>query len=422
MAESSESDNTDSISSPLLQVAAGVTPIPDINLAGSGLGITNGDSSPRASDNTDFEGINVDSEEQRTFVIRNSGTGTLNFSGSRFQLSGANSNQFRVISDPGSSLTANSSGNLVISFRPTSSGLKSATVTINSNDEDTPSFTFSIQGTGISNSDDHGNGTADATTVGLSSTTAGIIDTVGDGDYFKIVVPFGGTLVVTTLGSMDTFGTLFDSTGFVIQEDDDTGDFKNFRVQSNLTAGTYFVRARGYNGEATGSYSLKVDFYVNVVADDHGDNNESASTLTVGTSTIGVLEQGGDVDVFKIELSSAGSFTVQSAGTTDADARLLDANSSEGSHKTVIAETISTFPSAEISLRGSTIFKFVEPVRQRLGVIPWIPVSPKPLPTMTMATLRRPLPLRFRRARRQGNLRSPETSTTSPSKPPQLVV
>ena len=329
VAESSESDNTDSISSPLLQVTAGVTPIPDINVAGSGLGITNGDSSPRASDNTDFEGINVDSEEQRNFVIRNSGTGTLNFSGSRFQLSGANSNQFRVISDPGSSLTANSSGNLVIGFRPTSSGLKSATVTINSNDEDTPSFTFSIQGTGISNSDDHGNGTVDATTVGLSSTTAGVVDTVGDDDYFKIVVSSGGTLIVTTLGSTDTFGTLFDSSGEVVQEDDDTGDFTNFRVQSNLTAGTYFLRARGYNGVETGSYSLKVDFEANVVADDHGDNSESASTLAVGTATIGVLEQGGDVDVFKIELSSAGSFTVQSAGTTDADARLLDANGAE---------------------------------------------------------------------------------------------
>ncbi|MGB0644434.1 MAG: choice-of-anchor D domain-containing protein, partial [Akkermansiaceae bacterium] len=327
--ESSESDNTDSISSPLLQVAAGVTPIPDISLAGSGFGITNGDSSPRASDNTDFEGINVDSEEQRTFVIRNSGTGTLNFSGSRFQLSGANSNQFRVISDPGSSLTAKSSGNLVIGFRPTSSGLKSATVTINSNDEDTPSFAFSIQGTGISNSDDHGNGTADATTVGLSSTTAGLVDTVGDDDYFKIVVSSGGTLTITTLGITDTFGTLFDSSGGVVQEDDDTGEGSNFLVQSNLTAGTYFVRARGYNGEATGSYSLKVDFEANVIADDHGDNSESATTLTVGTVTTGILEQGSDVDVFKIELSIMGSFTVQSAGTTDADARLLDANSAE---------------------------------------------------------------------------------------------
>ncbi len=89
------------------------------------------------------------------------------------------------------------------------------------------------------------------------------------------------------------------------------------------------MRARGYNGVETGSYSLKVDFEANVVADDHGDNSESASTLAVGTATIGVLEQGGDVDVFKIELSSAGSFTVQSAGTTDADARLLDANGAE---------------------------------------------------------------------------------------------
>ena len=104
-------------------------------------------------------------------------------------------------------------------------------MTINSNDQETPSFTFSIQGTGISNSDDHGNGIVDATTVGLSSTTAGVVDTVGDDDYFKIVVSSGGTLIVTTLGSTDTFGTLFDSSGEVVQEDDDTGDFTNFRVQ-----------------------------------------------------------------------------------------------------------------------------------------------------------------------------------------------
>ncbi len=57
--------------------------------------------------------------------------------------------------------------------------------------------------------------------------------------------------------------------------------------------------------------------------DDHSNSTVNASALALGGNLIGNLEAGGDVDVFKIMLTAAGTLTVNSTGGTDVIGALL---------------------------------------------------------------------------------------------------
>ena len=125
---------------------------------------------------------------------------------------------------------------------------------------DTASATRSAQvrdagGTG----GDHGNDRASATTVGIPSTTAGTL-TVGDRDYFRIDVSQAGSLRLQTTRTTDTWGTLYGSDGSKIDEDDDSGSGRNFRMfQGSVDVGTYYLEVRGWSlRSTTGPYSLEV--------------------------------------------------------------------------------------------------------------------------------------------------------------------
>ena len=110
--------------------------------------------------------------------------------------------------------------------------------------------------------DDHGNTAAAATAVNLNSTTAGVINSGGDADYFRFDVgTAGGTLTVFTTGSTDVVGSLRNSSDQEIASDDDSGGNGNFRiVRTNVGAGRYYVRVAGYGGGTTGGYSLRVQW------------------------------------------------------------------------------------------------------------------------------------------------------------------
>ncbi|MCB4781397.1 MAG: pre-peptidase C-terminal domain-containing protein, partial [Sulfurovum sp.] len=73
--------------------------------------------------------------------------------------------------------------------------------------------------------DDHNNTRDGATPIEPNSTTSGNIETAGDEDYFKIVIPSAGTLVVKTTGSTDTYGELYNASGNLIRPNSNPGNF-----------------------------------------------------------------------------------------------------------------------------------------------------------------------------------------------------
>ena len=62
--------------------------------------------------------------------------------------------------------------------------------------------------------------------------------------------------------------------------------------------------------------------------DDHGDSPSSATPLAVGSSRSGQLEPGGDVDYFRVQVSSSGDLTVHTTGSLDTKGQLEDSGGS----------------------------------------------------------------------------------------------
>ena len=64
-------------------------------------------------------------------------------------LSGANAADFSVKTQPTSPVAASAQTTFVITFDPSAAGTRTATVTIANNDADEGTYTFTIQGTGV---------------------------------------------------------------------------------------------------------------------------------------------------------------------------------------------------------------------------------------------------------------------------------
>ena len=107
--------------------------------------------------------------------------------------------------------------------------------------------------------DDHGDDAASATPVAIPSTTAGELG-AGDKDHFRIDIVEAGILTFETTGSTDTYGTLYDADGAVLDEDDERGPRPhNFRIADTVVfEGSYFLEVRGYSSRTTGEYELRV--------------------------------------------------------------------------------------------------------------------------------------------------------------------
>ena len=124
---------------------------PGINTTGNTISIVNGDSSPSVSDNTDFGAVAATTGSgSRTFTIQNSGAASLTLSGNpKVSLSGVNAADFSVTSQPSSPVAAGNSTTFSILFSPSALGVRTATVSIASNDASNNPYTFAIQGTGV---------------------------------------------------------------------------------------------------------------------------------------------------------------------------------------------------------------------------------------------------------------------------------
>jgi len=108
--------------------------------------------------------------------------------------------------------------------------------------------------------DDYGNSCSTARVVALNSAVSGRIERGGDHDYFRINVPERGRLRVYTTGYTDTYGYLKDGRCRTIASNDDGGVGTNFRIEREVTRGTYYVVVRHFSSRRTGSYILHVEF------------------------------------------------------------------------------------------------------------------------------------------------------------------
>ena len=166
-------------------------------------------------------------------------------------------------------------------------------------------------GGGTDSSDDHGDDRGAATAVAVGSDTPGRL-TAEDVDYFRVEVGASGTLEAYTTGATDTYGQLEDSGGSVLSTNDDGGTGSNFRLSHDVSAGTYFVRVRGFSSDETGSYTLHMRFVESDSDTSAGAGGDCYVGLTLNPG--GSCTYPGTTDVFTVTDDGRGRFLFFTSG------------------------------------------------------------------------------------------------------------
>ena len=153
--------------------------------------------------------------------------------------------------------------------------------------------------------DDHGNSRLEATEIVVPYSMAGVIEYVGDQDYFSFQAQAGTAYLIST--TQGTSGQ-FPSTAY-------TAVYNEFGQQlptrpygpiyTTQTSETLYIMVQNNRG-STGPYTLSVQ----APEDDHGNAISTATAVAVPSSTKGVIEYAGDADYFSFPVQAGGAYLI----------------------------------------------------------------------------------------------------------------
>ena len=169
--------------------------------------------------------------------------------------------------------------------------------------------------------DDHGQTFSAATVLHLGSPVDGRIEFNSDTDLFVLTIGSSEVVEVFTAGSLDTYGTLTDTRGQILVQDDDDGSGSNFRIERTLDPGTYYVRVESYENASTGSYTLHARS-----KDIHSNEPSGATELQIQTSVDGMIDPAIDADVFRLQIQNRSPIAIYTTGSLDTVGTLTDSS------------------------------------------------------------------------------------------------
>ena len=344
------------------------TSSPEINLQGNAVSIADGDTTPSATDDTDFGSHIVGgSNLTRTFTIQNTGTGALDLTDTpNVAISG--SGDFSISAQPGSDpVSAASSTTFQVTLDPTTVGVQSATISIANDDSDENPYNFDIQAT-ISNPDTDGDLTASATVtepVGLDTTADTVGEAVdifdftlsdgggGDGlpmEISQIVVNVSGTSTDTERGQVTWRIDGADASNVTGVYAANTITFSGLSI-SVAEGGNETYTINAYYNDNTG---LTEDLTFILSVDGDTDVTTSASGTSMGATTAVTNGAGTTVDV----VATALAFTTQPAGSVSGSALttqpVVTAQDAFGNTDVDFSETITVTEASAGSLVNGT--------------------------------------------------------------------
>jgi len=143
----------------LYQVSGeGVDASPTMEVLGNGSVISSGDATPSTVDHTVFTSVDIaDGGVTRTFTIENNGTADLNLTSLSpiVDITGVDAADFTITTNPTTPIAAGGSTTFVVTFDPTTTGIKDATIEIDNNGVNNP-YIFDIQGIATDDTDNNG--------------------------------------------------------------------------------------------------------------------------------------------------------------------------------------------------------------------------------------------------------------------------
>ncbi len=120
---------------------------PEIAVTGNGVNIADGDMVPGTADGTDFGSVTLTSGiGSQTFTVSNPGNSDLTITS--VSLSGSDIGDFTLLGTTSGVLAGGESLTFQVQFDPSTSGTKTATVSVLSDDVDEGAFDFALSGTG----------------------------------------------------------------------------------------------------------------------------------------------------------------------------------------------------------------------------------------------------------------------------------
>ena len=137
--------NDDMDESPYFFIIQGIGVGPEMAITGNGNEITDGDSSPSTTDDTDFGTVPINTGHPHTFTIQNTGDGDLTLT---TPITVDDSGNFTVTNQPASPVAGPGTTTFTVQFKPNATGLKQASIIIFNDDIDENPYSFYVQGTG----------------------------------------------------------------------------------------------------------------------------------------------------------------------------------------------------------------------------------------------------------------------------------
>jgi hypothetical protein len=233
-------------------------PTPEVRVHGNSLTISDGDTTPRTNDFTDFGATIVGAPISRTFSVTNSGTGTLTTSGLTVPVG------FTVTEALSASITAGNRDTFTVRLNAAAVGTYTGIVSFANNDANENPYNFAISGF-----------VQAAPAPELEVRGNGLIITDGDGtpstddhtDFGETSVglPINRNFTVKNIGTaaLTTAGLTVPSGYTVIDA-----------LAANIAAGSQDTMTVRLNAAAAGTYTGIVSFTSN-------DSNESPNTFTI---------------------------------------------------------------------------------------------------------------------------------------------
>ncbi len=150
----------------------------------------------------------------------------------------------------------------------------------------------------------------DATGIRVGDSVSVVLQDPGDQHWYAFQAHAGLRYIFETeLGTLsDTTLTLYSSDGTnVLEYNDDGGPRLASRISwSAQRDGIYYLKVQAFRRYQTGGYTLHAR-----VVDDYAHNFASATSVPVGTTIAGVLENVGDRDVFSFQADAGVTYAIQ---------------------------------------------------------------------------------------------------------------
>ncbi len=326
--------NSDSDESPYNLILTGTGTAPEMDLKQGPTPIADGGFHDYGSKAT---GTNTDI----VFTIENTGPVNLTLT-TPLTITGTNADQFSIQAQPSSSISAPGSTTFTVRFTPTSSGAKTAAISIVNNDENENPYDLTLNGTGIAPEMDLKQGATPITDGGMYNYASA---TVGTDTDVEFTIENSGTADLTLTTPLSLTGVNADQ--FSVQSQPTSpisaGNTTTVTVRFSPTSSGAKTAALsiGNNDGNENPYNLTL----NGVAGVPEINVKFAATPVAdgGSCDFGDITEGSNTDViFTIENVGAGSLTL----TTP-----LTITGTNGDQFSILAQ-----PTSPISAAGNTTF------------------------------------------------------------------